>query len=65
VELKLNYDGPLFAPVKAGTVVGKARVLVKGRPIAEIPVQTAIDIPADPSMVQKALDSLAMMVFGG
>jgi serine-type D-Ala-D-Ala carboxypeptidase (penicillin-binding protein 5/6) len=65
VELKLNYNGPLFAPVKAGTVVGKARVLVKGRPIAEIPVQTAIDVPADPSMVQKALDSLSMMVFGG
>jgi serine-type D-Ala-D-Ala carboxypeptidase (penicillin-binding protein 5/6) len=65
VELKLSYDGPLFAPVKAGTVVGKARVLVKGRSIAEIPVQTSADVPADASMVQKALDSLSMMVFGG
>lgn len=65
VELKLNYNGPLFAPVKAGVEVGRARVVVRGKTVAEIPVQTAADIEADNSMFQKALDSLSIMVFGG
>ena len=65
VELKLSYTGPLMAPVKAGTEVGKARVIVGGKTVAEVPVLTAADIPAVDSMVEKALDSLLIMVFGG
>jgi serine-type D-Ala-D-Ala carboxypeptidase (penicillin-binding protein 5/6) len=65
VEMKLTYLGPLYAPVKAGTPVGQARVVVGGRTIAEIPVLTAGDIAAVDSMFEKALDSLSMMVFGG
>jgi serine-type D-Ala-D-Ala carboxypeptidase (penicillin-binding protein 5/6) len=65
VELKLNYAGPLMAPVKSGTEVGTARVIVAGQTVAEIPVQTSADIPAVDSMVEKALDSLSIMVFGG
>jgi serine-type D-Ala-D-Ala carboxypeptidase (penicillin-binding protein 5/6) len=65
VELKLSYTGPLMAPVKAGTEVGKARVIVGGKTVAEVPVLTAADVPAVDSMVEKALDSLSIMVFGG
>jgi serine-type D-Ala-D-Ala carboxypeptidase (penicillin-binding protein 5/6) len=65
VEMKLSYTGPLYAPVKAGTEVGRAQVVVAGRTIAEIPVLTAGDVAAVDSMFEKALDSLSMMVFGG
>ncbi len=65
VELKLSYTGPLMAPVKAGTEVGKARVIVGGKTVAEVPVLTAADVPAVDSMVEKALDSLSIMMFGG
>ncbi len=65
VELKLSYTGPLMAPVKSGVEVGKARVIVAGNVVAEVPVLTAGDVPAVDSMVQKALDSLSIMVFGG
>jgi serine-type D-Ala-D-Ala carboxypeptidase (penicillin-binding protein 5/6) len=65
VELKLTYAGPLMAPVKAGTEVGKARVIVSGKVVAEVPVVAAVDVPAVDSMFDKALDSLGIMVFGG
>lgn len=65
VEMKLSYNGPLYAPVKAGTAVGQARVVVGGRTIAEIPVLTAGDVAAVDSMFDKAMDSLSIMVFGG
>jgi serine-type D-Ala-D-Ala carboxypeptidase (penicillin-binding protein 5/6) len=65
VEMKLSYTGPLYAPVKAGTIVGQARVVVAGRTVAEVPVLAASDVGAVDSMVQKALDSLSIMVFGG
>ncbi len=65
VELKLSYVGPLMAPVKAGTEVGKTRVIVDGRTVAEIPVVTAADVPAVDSMFDKAIDSVSIMVFGG
>jgi serine-type D-Ala-D-Ala carboxypeptidase (penicillin-binding protein 5/6) len=65
VELKLNYTGPLMAPVKAGVEVGTAKVIVNGRSIAEIPVVTSEDVPVVDSMLGRALDSLSMMVFGG
>ena len=65
VELKLSYIGPLMAPVKAGSEVGKARIIVGGKTVAEVPVLTAADVPAVDSMMEKALDSLSIMVFGG
>lgn len=65
VELKLSYIGPLIAPVKAGTEVGTARVVVNGRVVAEIPVITSAAVAAVDSMIEKALDSVSIMVFGG
>jgi serine-type D-Ala-D-Ala carboxypeptidase (penicillin-binding protein 5/6) len=65
VELKLSYTGPLMAPIKAGAEVGKARVVVAGRTVAEIPVVVANDVAAVDSMLEKAMDSISIMVFGG
>ena len=65
VELKLSYKGPMIAPVKAGDVVGEARVLVRGKVVSEIPVTTAKDVAAVDSMWRKALDSFLIMVLGG
>jgi serine-type D-Ala-D-Ala carboxypeptidase (penicillin-binding protein 5/6) len=63
--LKLEYKGPLFAPVKAGIEIGKVRVLVEGQILADIPVYTSADIAATDSMWRKAFDSVLMMVAGG
>jgi serine-type D-Ala-D-Ala carboxypeptidase (penicillin-binding protein 5/6) len=65
VEMKLTYNGPLIAPVKAGEVVGRARVIVRGKVVSEIPVTTAKDVAAMDSIWRKALDSILIMVLGG
>lgn len=65
IEIKLTYTGPLMAPVKAGEKVGTVRFLVNGNAIAEVPVETAAAVAADPSMWSKALDSVMIMMFGG
>ena len=64
VEVKLAYDGPLMAPVKAGERVGKMRFLIDGIIIAEVPVETAEDVAVEDNMWSRALDSLLIMVFG-
>jgi len=65
VEVKLFYTGPLLAPVKAGAKVGEIRFLVDGAPVASLPIETAADVDAVPSMWSKALDSVMIMTFGG
>ncbi|MGH6907171.1 MAG: D-alanyl-D-alanine carboxypeptidase family protein [Aestuariivirga sp.] len=65
VEVKLFHTGPLMAPVKAGTKVGEVRFLVDGAAVAALPVETAADVEAEPSMWSKALDSVMIMAFGG
>ncbi len=64
-EVKLNYTGPLLAPVKAGDVVGTVKVFIEGRAVAELPVMTSTSVDAIESMWQKALDSAMIMAFGG
>ncbi len=63
-ELRLAYTGPLMAPVKAGETVGSVRFLVDGMTVAEVPVETAASVEADPSMWSRAVDSLFIMAFG-
>ena len=63
-ELKLAYSGPLMAPVQAGIEVGSVRFLVDGMTVAEVPVETAAAVEADPSMWSRALDSIFIMAFG-
>jgi serine-type D-Ala-D-Ala carboxypeptidase (penicillin-binding protein 5/6) len=65
VEMKLTYNGPMIAPVKAGEVVGQARVLVRGKVVSEVPVKTVKDVAAVDSIWRKALDSMLIMVLGG
>ncbi len=65
VEVKLSYDGPLMAPVEKGADVGKVRVLVDGKTVAETRVITAESVKPISSMWYKALDSVLIMVFGG
>ncbi len=64
-EIKLDYKGPLQAPVKQGTEIGKVRITVDGKTLAETPVFTAADVAANDSMWAKALDSVLIMAFGG
>jgi serine-type D-Ala-D-Ala carboxypeptidase (penicillin-binding protein 5/6) len=63
-DIRMSYTGPLIAPIAAGTVVGKARILVDGKTITEVELQTASDIAATDSMWKKALDSALIMIFG-
>jgi serine-type D-Ala-D-Ala carboxypeptidase (penicillin-binding protein 5/6) len=64
-EIKLDYKGPLMAPVKQGTQVGKVRILIDGKTVADTPVFAASDVAATDSMWAKALDSVLIMTFGG
>ncbi len=63
-EMKLAYEGPLMAPVEAGTKVGTVRFLVDGLTVADVPVETADAVEAEPSMWSRALDSIVIMIFG-
>ena len=65
IQVKLNYTGPLMAPVEAGQQVGTVRFLVDGKAIAEVPVETASAVEAVDSMWSRALDSLMIMALGG
>ena len=65
IQVKLNYTGPLMAPVEAGQQVGTVRFLVDGKTIAEVPVETASAVEAVDSMWSRALDSLMIMALGG
>ena len=64
-EIKMNYTGPLLAPVKAGQSVGTVRILIDGKPVSDAPLEVAADVPAVDSMWKKAWDSLLIMAFGG
>jgi serine-type D-Ala-D-Ala carboxypeptidase (penicillin-binding protein 5/6) len=65
VEVKLNYTGPLMAPVEKGAQIGTVRILVDGKTVAETPVVTADAVAGRQSMWYKALDSVLIMIFGG
>ena len=65
VKVELSYKGPLIAPVKKHTEIGKLRFLIDGRPIAEQSVVTGQDIAAVDSRWKRALDSLIIMALGG
>jgi hypothetical protein len=51
--------------VKAGQVVGQARVIVRGKVVSEVPVMTVKDVAAVDSIWRKAMDSLLIMFLGG
>jgi D-alanyl-D-alanine carboxypeptidase (penicillin-binding protein 5/6) len=65
VTVDLHYNGPLMAPVKAGTKAGVIQFNLDGRTVAEYPVQTDTEIASVTSMWLKAWDSLLYMAFGG
>lgn len=57
VSAQVVYRGPLMAPVKAGTVVGKVVVMRGGTRAVEAPVMTAADVPAG-SLAERALQAV-------
>jgi D-alanyl-D-alanine carboxypeptidase (penicillin-binding protein 5/6) len=65
VKVELSFKGPLIAPVRKDTEIGKVRFLVDGRPVAEQAVVTGQDIAAVESRWKRALDSLIIMALGG
>jgi D-alanyl-D-alanine carboxypeptidase (penicillin-binding protein 5/6) len=57
ITAKVVYRGPLAAPVKAGTVVGKLEVM-RGRMLAvSVPVQVMQDVPVGP-LHERALQAI-------
>ena len=44
LEVSLNYDGPIKAPVKKGDKVGNIKVTVKDQLVKSIPVYASEDI---------------------
>lgn len=63
-EVKLAYNGPLLAPVKAGEQVGSVRFIVDGLTVADVPVVTGAAVAEEPSMWSRAMDSVFIMIFG-
>lgn len=63
-DIRMSYSGPLIAPVKAGTVIGTARIMVDGKTVTEVQLETANDVAAVDSIWKKALDSALIMIFG-
>ena len=63
-DVRMTYTGPLIAPVKAGQVIGTARVLVDGKTVSEVPLVTSEAVGSSESMWKKALDSALIMLFG-
>ena len=63
-DVKMSYEGPLMAPVTAGTKVGTMRVLVDGKIISDADLQAANDVAAVDSIWTKAWDSALLMLFG-
>ncbi len=64
-ELRLDYHGPLMAPVQKGQAVGTIEVISGGHKLAEAPAVAGADVAADPSMWGRAWDSLLIMILGG
>ncbi len=64
-ELKLDYTGPLMAPVKKGQPVGTIKVVAAGHTLAEAPAVAGDDVAEDSSMWGRAWDSILIMIFGG
>ena len=64
-ELKLEYAGPLLAPVKKGQEVGRIKVTAGGHILADAPAVAGADVAEDPSMWGRAWDSILIMVLGG
>ncbi len=62
---ELVYTGPLRAPVRQGVHVGKIRLTVDGRIVAQVPVYTKSNVPASGELWRKAWDSLSFLAFGG
>jgi serine-type D-Ala-D-Ala carboxypeptidase (penicillin-binding protein 5/6) len=63
-DIRMSYNGPLIAPVKAGQVIGTARILVEGKTVTEVELVTANDVAAVDSMWRRAFDSALIMLFG-
>jgi serine-type D-Ala-D-Ala carboxypeptidase (penicillin-binding protein 5/6) len=64
IETKLAYQGPLIAPVAAGTKVGSVRFVVDGIVVADVPVEAASSVDVKESMWSRAVDSVYIMIFG-
>ncbi len=64
-KLKVRYDGPLPAPVRAGQRAGELFVLVGGKKVASWPLYTAEDVAEDEDMFGRAVDTVKAWLFGG
>lgn len=64
-EARLVYKGPLVAPVKAGTEIGKVMIYAGGKLVSSGPVIVRDSVEPSASIWSRALDSALFMTFGG
>lgn len=64
-EARLVYKGPLVAPVKAGTEIGKVMIYASGKFVSSGPVVVRDSVEPTGSIWSRALDSALFMTFGG
>jgi len=62
-SIRLEYDGPLEAPIAAGAEVGELVVAIEGREDIRVPVTAETDIAAT-GFVGRALEGLRLIIEG-
>jgi len=63
-RLKVRYEGPLAAPVRAGQKVGELMVFVGKKKVASWPLYTGEDVAEDEAMFGRAMDTVKAWLFG-
>jgi D-alanyl-D-alanine carboxypeptidase len=64
-QVKVDWKGPLVAPVVKDQAVGTARLIVGDTEIARVPVYPKQDVAARDGVLSRSLDTLGFWLLGG
>lgn len=64
MEVKLSYDGPVPAPIRAGQQIGRLTVSAPNMPTREVPLVAGADVPRQ-GLFGRAVGALQQMIVGG
>jgi D-alanyl-D-alanine carboxypeptidase (penicillin-binding protein 5/6) len=65
IKVEMTYKGPLIAPVRKDTELGRVRFVILGKTIADMPLYASRDVTATESTWKRAFDSILIMALGG
>ena len=65
IKVEMAYKGPLIAPIKKDTELGRVRFIIQGKTIADMPLYASRDVAATDSNWKRAFDFILIMALGG